>query len=289
MRRTAFITLLVCSLTRVAAEQPESELRELTGHPFKVYFSPGHEERAGAIATRTTRALNYVGGLAGFFPEVTLYILSPEHWSTYGTFPVYGMAHYDKERLIVAAEDNDFWRSFLPPLEQLPADLAKQIKRAYTTESGTLSMRAFFDLLALHELGHAFHSQGGLKMQRLWMQELFCNIMLHTYIAENEPEDLPALEVFPEMVVASGAEGFLFTTLAQFEERYDNMDPRNYGWYQCRLHVAAKHIYEAGGTDAFVRLWHALKEQKEKLGDEEFALFLERNVHARAAQVQTAW
>jgi len=41
-------------------------------------------------------------------------------------------------------------------------------------------------------------------MQRLWMQELFCNIMLHTYIAENEPQNLPALELFPEMVVSGG-------------------------------------------------------------------------------------
>ena len=63
-------------------------------------------------------------------------------------------------------------------------------------------------LLALHELGHAFHQQGGLKMHRNWMGELFCNILLHTYIAENEPEQLPALTVLPKTEVSQKSPTF---------------------------------------------------------------------------------
>jgi hypothetical protein len=226
----------------------------------------------------------------GFTPKVSLFVLNPEHWKKYATFPVYGMPHYpDSTRLVIASEDNDFWKSFIPPLDQLPVGLAAKIKEAYTNSDGVLSMMAFFDLLALHELGHGFHEQAGLTMQRLWMQELFCNIMLHTYIAENEPANLPALEVFPEMVVATGTTGLEFTTLADFEKRYDNMDPRNYGWYQCRLHVAGKNIYNAGGQKAFVKLWKGLKENREKMTDEQFASFLSKKVDKEAAKVQTEW
>lgn len=289
MKNISFILFLLCWQISTAGAGSNTELSELPGYSLKVLYSPGNTEMAHTIAARGAKALKYIGELVGFTPDVELFILSPADWKKYGTHPVYGMAHYTGKKLVVASEDNDFWRSFIPPLEQLPADLARDIKQAYTTEDGTLSMRGFFDLLALHELGHAFHLQGGLKGQRLWMQELFCNIMLHTYIAENEPENLPALEVFPEMVVASGSEGFQFTTLADFEKRYDNMDPRNYGWYQCRLHVAAKHIYNAGGTEAFVRLWHALKNEREKLTDEQLASFLEVKVHSRLAKVQTEW
>ena len=200
------------------------------------------------------------------------------------------MPHYpDSERLIIVSEDNDFWKSFIPPLDQLPIDLANQIRKAYTTSDGTLSMMAFIDLLALHELGHGFHEQGGLTMQRLWMQELFCNIMLHTYIAEKEPTNLPALEVFPEMVVAGGSTGYEFTTLADFEKRYDNMAPKNYGWYQCRLHVAGKNIYNAGGQNIFIKLWKGLKENKEIMTDEQFASFLNKKVSREVAKVQTDW
>jgi hypothetical protein len=75
----------------------------------------------------------------------------------------------------VAAEDNALWKSFIPPSEQLPPSLAAQIKEVYSKDDA-LTMQPFFDLLALHELGHAFHQQAGLTMQRKWMGELFCNI-----------------------------------------------------------------------------------------------------------------
>jgi len=270
--------------------QSYTDLNELTGFSIKAYYSPGNEERAKGIVARCERTIEYVKGLVGFKPKVSLFILNPEHWKKYAAFPVYGMPHYpDSERLIIASEDNDFWKSFIPPLDQLPIDLANQIRKAYTTFDGTLSMMAFFDLLALHELGHGFHEQGGLTMQRLWMQELFCNIMLHTYIAEKEPTNLPALEVFPEMVVAGGTTGYEFTTLADFEKRYDNMDPKNYGWYQCRLHVASKKIYNAGGQKTFIKLWKGLKENKEKMTDEQFASFLDKDVSGEVAKVQTDW
>ena len=292
MKTCKYISIFVLSLLTFLDSKSQSytDLTELTGFSIKAYYSPGNEERAKVIVGRCERTIEYVKELVGFKPKVSLFILNPEHWKKYATFPVYGMPHYpDSERLIIASEDNDFWRSFIPPLDQLPIDLANQISKAYTTSDGTLSMMAFFDLLALHELGHGFHEQGGLTMQRLWMQELFCNIMLHTYIAEKEPTNLPALEVFPEMVVAGGTTGYEFTTLADFEKRYDNMDPRNYGWYQCRLHVAGKNIYNAGGQRTFMKLWKGLKENKEKMTDEQFASFLNKKVSREVAKVQTDW
>ena len=286
MKTCKYISILVLSLLTFlnAKSQSYTDLHQLTGFSIKAYYSPGNEERAKVIVGRCERTIEYVKGLVGFRPKVSLFILNPEHWKKYATFPVYGMPHYpDSERLIIASEDNEFWKSFIPPLDQLPVDLANKIRNAYTTTNGTLSMMAFFDLLALHELGHGFHEQGGLRMQRLWMQELFCNIMLHTYIAEKEPTNLPSLEVFPEMVVAGGTTGYEFTTLADFEKRYDNMDPKNYGWYQCRLHVAGKNIYNAGGQKTFIKLWKGLKENKEKMTDEQFASFLNKKVSREVA------
>jgi len=289
--RKFILAFIICwTIFLDTKSQSYSDLNELTGFSIKAFYSPGNEQRAKIIVGRCEKAIKYVSGLTEFTPKVSLFILNPEHWKKYATFPVYGMPHYpDKERLVIASEDNDFWKSFIPPLDQIPVDLATKIKKAYGTADGTLSMMAFFDLLALHELGHGFHEQRGLTMQRLWMQELFCNIMLHTYIAENEPTKLPALETFPEMVVAAGTTGYEFTPLTDFEKRYDNMNPKNYGWYQCRLHVAAKNIYNAGGQKTFVKLWKGLMENKEKMTDEQFALFLDKKVSGQVAKVQTDW
>jgi len=270
--------------------QTYDDLTELAGFQLKVFYSPGNEARTKTIAERCEKAIKYGEGLVGFAPKVSLLVLNPEHWKKYATSGPYGMPHYtDDETLVVASEDNDFWKSFIPPLDQLPVELATKIKGAYTTADGSLSMMAFFDLLAIHELGHGFHLQGGLTMQRLWMQELFVNIMLHTYIAENEPQNLPALEVFPEMVVASGTNGYEFTTLDDFEKRYSNMNPNNYGWYQCRLHVAGKNIYNSGGEDTFIKLWNGLKENSEIMNDEQLITFLKKEVHNEVAKVQTDW
>lgn len=270
--------------------QSYPDLVELKGSGIKTYYSPGNEERARIIAGRCEKAIQYTNSLIRFAPQVSLFILNPEHWDQYATFPVYGMPHYtDAQHLVIAAQDNDFWKSFIPPLHQLPKELSQKIIEAYAQDDGTLTMTGFFDLLAIHELGHAFHLQAGLDMQRLWMQELFCNILLHTYVAENEPSNLPALEVFPEMVVAGGTAGLEHTTLADFEKLYDNMDPRNYGWYQCRLHVAAKHIYNADGEKALTKTWKALLQTNGEMTDAELAAYFEKNVNPELAQVLTKW
>lgn len=291
MQKTIFIlAILLYHCCGVLYSQSYPELIELKGSDIKTYYSPGNEERARIISSRCSKAIEYTQSLIHFKPQVSLYILNPEHWSKYATFPVYGMPHYpDDRRLVIAAQDNDFWKSFIPPLHELPKELSQKIIEAYAQDDGTLTMMGFFDLLAIHELGHAFHEQAGLDMQRLWMQELFCNILLHTYVAENEPSNLAALEVFPEMVVAGGTAGLEHTTLADFEKLYDNMDPRNYGWYQCRLHVAAKNVYNAGGAKSFTQLWKALLHTNGKMTDPELASYLEKNVNKELSRVMTDW
>ncbi|HEY6626363.1 MAG TPA: hypothetical protein VIZ21_05365, partial [Ignavibacteriaceae bacterium] len=159
-------------------------------------------------------------------------------------------------------------------------------------ENGGLLMQAFFDLLAIHEIGHAYHHQAGVNVQRMWMGELFCNILLHTYIAENEPEQLPALTVFPQMVIAGVKEEYKFTSLTDVEERYEEIGqkyPKNYSWYQCRWHSAAGDIYDASGVEAFVKFWNAFSDQREKLNDEELAVFLSEKVHQSIADVMLKW
>jgi len=289
-------TFLLCfflfSITGYA--QKYTDLAALDGYKTKVYFSSGNDERAKTVAERMDKVLEFYNKVIAYEPEVTLLILNPTDWPNHTTFPVYGMPHYDDKRelLIIASDDNDFWRSFIPPVDLLPKELADKIKTTYIDDSGDLTMQPFFDLLAIHEIGHAYHFQASINVQRMWMGELFCNIVLHTYIAENELEELPALTVFPQMVIASGKQEYKYTSLTDVEERYEEIGqkyPKNYGWYQCRWHSAAGNIYDAGGAVTFVKLWNAFSAQKEKLNDEELAAFLAENVHQSVADVMLKW
>lgn len=286
--------LLITAAYSVSSAQTYDDLVPLNGYKTEIYFSTGNDVRAKIVAERMDHVLEFYNKLIAFEPEVTLLIMNPVDWPRHTKFPVYGMPHYDEKRnlLIIASENNEFWKSFIPPIDQLPTDLADKISSTYVDEDGSLSMQAFFDLLAIHELGHAYQFQAGLNVQRMWMGELFCNILLHTYIAENESEQLPALTVFPQMVIAGGTEGFNYTSLSDIEEHYEEIGqrhPRNYGWYQCRWHYAAGNIYDAGGSETFVKLWNALLLQKEKLDDSKFAELLSNQVHQSVADVMLKW
>ena len=277
-----------------AWSQDFSALNTLDGFQTRVHYSAGSESKARRMAGRLDRVIAYYQKEFSFLPEFRLLVLSPGDWSKYTRFPVYGMPHYTDERiLVVAAEDNAFWKGFVPPAEMLTPEQSGLIKKAYGTGDGNLSMEPFFDLLAIHELGHAYHLQHGLKMQRKWMGELFVNIFLHTYIAEMEPGLLDALTVFPDMVVASTDRAVLnFTTLPQLEANYDSIamhHPANYGWYQCRWHRPAAGIYDAGGKEIVKKLWTGLKANQELMSDEQFASFLARETDPSVADVMLKW
>lgn len=285
-----FICATLFCLTSFA--QPYDKLQSLSGAGVTTFYSEGFMARAQQTATRLEKVMTYYQEMLGFKPVVTVLLLNKADWPLYTKFPVYGMPHYnDDATLVVAAEDNDFWRSFLN-VKELPENIRLQAEKVYGLPDKTVSMQAFFDLLAIHELGHAFQMQGKLQVQRKWMGELFCNILLHTYIAEKEPEQLAALTLFPRIVVNGGVKNYRYTSLKDLEERYDEIGqqhPQNYGWYQCRWHAAAAGIYDADGKAVMQRLWNTLKSKQEKLNDADFAALLHTGVSSKTADVLRKW
>lgn len=265
-------------------------LIESSGFPFPVFASAGTEQRAQSIAARCRNAHNFLRSTFEFEPQVCVLVLTPEDWSEYATYPVYGMPHYTDERtLVVAGRESDFWQSMSPPPAALLPEAAQALEAAYGQPDGSVNLSPFFDLLAVHELGHLFQFQATCQFPRLWLAELFCNLCLHAYTVALEPERLPALETFPRMVASLGDAGLRYRSLGDFERLYIDVGAQNYGWYQCRFHVAAKHIYKAGGVEALQRLWRAFLQSDEKPSDEQLAARLREDVHPTVAQVLTAW
>lgn len=75
----------------------------------------------------------------------------------------------------------------------------------------------------MHELGHLFQFQAKCQFPRLWLAELFCNICLHAYVVAREPEQLPALETFPQMVANLGVAELRYRSLEDFERSYTDV------------------------------------------------------------------
>jgi len=282
------------SLAGPASAAPAAQdLLSIDGYAFQVRASPGQEGRARRIADMVASTLEHFAPRLGFTPEVELLVLAEAHWADHTRFPVYGMPHILGGRtLIVAAEDNPMWRSFLPDPADLPEPDAEAVRRVYRDASGPLTAAPFFDLLAIHELGHAFTSQGEIRVQRLWMGEFLPNLILHAWVEERAPELLPALTLLPDLGVAAGPGSHPFTTLDELEEHYVRMGPQhpdNYGWYQFRWHQGARRLYEAGGTVTLDRLWSALRDTPEPLDDGAFVELLGRRVHPALGSYVRSW
>jgi len=260
-----------------------------------LYFSAGHELEGAFIGQLTDEANAYFTSILGQTVDQTkLLVLSNSDWGKF-TDPnlIYGMPHYSGrgEALVVAAEDNDFWRMQMPDVSQLKVPFKDLFPVTYTLE-GEITGRFFFDLLAIHELAHQWQFQGQLFRQRLWLDEVFCNILLHTFIAEQRGELLGALTLLPRYHVRGNEVSYEYTTLEEFEANYRKLGmeaPHNYGWYQYRFHVAADEIYEAGGVAVMVKLWKFLTKHQTRLSDEELIKSLEEEVHPYFGQLIANW
>jgi hypothetical protein len=288
------LQFLPFSISVVSAQESFEGLNRLEGFAEIVYVSKGHEKLGKHLAGLIEGANRYMSDLVGKpAPETTLLILSKEDWGKF-TNPqiIYGMPHYGGNTLVVAAEDNDFWRANMPPLHALTPEQQEVFRQEYTNEAGELSVRPFFDVLAIHELGHGWTGHHKIKRQRFWLEEIFCNMFLHTFIAEKHPELLPALEVLPMLQATGKRDQFKYTTLNQFEEGYwiiGREAPVNYGWYQFRFHYAAKQVYDQAGPAALKNLWNFMEGQTDILDHEALLNGLHNNVDPAMADVYRRW
>ncbi len=265
-------------------------LQELTGFAFPVYTSFGTHARAEIIATRTQQAQQYLGAIFGFEPQLHLLVLAPQDWEGYSTFPTYGMPHCPNRRtLVVAGENNQFWDSMTPPLDQLPPLIVATLRATYGLPNGEIELSPFFDLLAVHELAHLFHQQAGLRFPRIWLMELFCNLALHAYVANVEAEQLAALEIFPQAVADYGYAHLEHHRLGDLERLYPKIAAHNFHWYQAMWHVAAQEIYDAGGVEVLMRLWKTFLRTPYIHSNDKLAQLLSEQVHPQVARVLTEW
>ncbi len=115
--------------------------------------------------------------------------------------------------------------------------------------------------------------------------ELFCNLCLHAYVAEAEPAQLPVLTIWPERMKALPIERVRHRSLDDFEKLYVGVGPENYGWYQLRLHVAARDIYDGAGVDGLKLLYRTFATQRGELTNRQLAEILEQQVSPEAASL----
>ncbi len=246
-----------------------SELPQLGGYPFEVRYSDGSLVRARAAADVAAGAYVYFSRLfAAVEPDIAVIVAGEADWSGNGP---YGLPFFrddaDEIRpgiVLMPAGGGDFWKEIGQDIRDASPRGYAKLLATYPDGKGGLDLQPFFDLITIHELGHAFEVLGDLRLPTFWLSEIFVNLAMHAFVATQLPVSLPTLEVLPTVGAGSRklaarmrAEGY--STLEELQAHYtggdDSMDPLNYVWYQYRwLRLAAK-MFEVDGEDGLVRFW----------------------------------
>ena len=166
--------------------------------------------------------------------------------------------------VVMPAGRGQFWIAMGEDLRETTPSDYPQLLAACPDGSGGLDLQPFFDLITIHELGHAYEVLGHLELPTSWLSEIFANLALHAFVATRRPESLNTLEVLSVVGSMSSsldtrmrAEGY--TTLEELEAHYtggdEPMSALNYVWYQYRWQRLAATMFEVDGEEGLVHFW----------------------------------
>jgi hypothetical protein len=247
-----------------------SALPTLGGYPFEVRYSDGSVARARAAADVAADAYAYFRRLfSAFEPDIAIVVAGEADWPDNG--PPYGLPFFRDDAgeirpgiVVMSAGAGDFWSGMVQDLREASPRGYVKLRAAYPDGTGGVDLQPFFDLVTIHELGHAFEVLGDLRLPTFWLSEIFVNLAMHAFIATQLPDSLPTLEVLPTVGAGSRrlaarmrAEGY--STLEELQTHYTGgdrpMSPLNYVWFQYRWQRLAAKMFVLDGEDGLVRFW----------------------------------
>jgi hypothetical protein len=248
-----------------------SGLACLDGYPFEVRYSDGALVRARAAADVAANAYDYFGRLfTGVEPDIAVIVADEADWQSRQP---YGLPFFNDEDgqirpgiVVMPAGSGDFWIGMGQDIRDASPRGYARLLAAYPDGAAGLDLQPFFDLVTLHELGHAFEVLGDLRLPTFWLGEIFANLALHAFVATRQPESLNTLEVLSTVGaqsrrLAARMRAEAYSTLEELEAHYTGgdqpMSPLNYVWYQYRWQRIAARMFNADGEDGLVRFWNA--------------------------------
>jgi hypothetical protein len=246
-----------------------SGLAHLEGYPFEVRYSDQALARARAAADVGAAAYAYFSRLfSSVEPDIALVVANQADWPS--RLP-YGLPFFNDDDgqirpglLVMPAGGGDFWSAVAQDVRDASPRGYAKLLATYPDGAGGVDLQPFFDLITIHELGHAFETLGDLRLPTFWLSEIFVNLAMHAFVATQLRSSLPTLETLPAVGAGSQklaarmrAQGY--STLEDLQAHYTGgdapMSPLNYVWFQYRWQRLAAKIFEADGEQGLVRFW----------------------------------
>jgi hypothetical protein len=247
-------------------------LARLEGYRFEVRYSEGSLERARAAADVAAHAYDYLSQLFAFEPDIAVVIADEADWESRQP---YGLPFFNDDDgqirrgvVVMPAGKGEFWVAVGEDLRQASPGDYPRLLAAYPDGAGRLDLQPFFDLITIHELGHAFEVLGDLRLPTFWLGEIFANLTLHAFVASRQPDRLTTLETLSlvgarSTVLDARMRSTGFTTLEDLERHYtggdDPMGALNYVWYQYRWQRLAATMFDVDGEGGLLRFWDCFR------------------------------
>jgi hypothetical protein len=214
-------------------------------------------------------------------PRFTLYVAGPADWNRVAHIPIYGMPHAVGEQVVTGTSPSAFWNEYAGVLAGDLTIADRQRLHAVYGDPLQLGER-FADLVVAHELAHLFHEfdegTGRTDFPQPWVAELFANIGFHGYVADVEPNELQVLQTICDLTWRAPSARWRVRELARMDGLADG--PLNYLWFEFRLLVTARSIWDSGGARA-LREFHRTLRQSDLSDDQIFAA-----IHAVAPEAE---
>jgi hypothetical protein len=246
-----------------------SGLTRLGGYPFEVRYSQGSLVRARTAAEVAANAYAYFSLLfSGVEPDIAVIVADETDWESRQP---YGLPFFNDDEgqfrpgiVVMPAGSGDFWFAIAQDIRDASPRGYSRLLATYPDGADGLNLQPFFDLVTIHEIGHAFEMLGDLRLPTFWLGEIFANLALHAFVATRQPKSLDTLQVLSTVGAQSRrlrarmrAEGY--STLEELEAHYTGgdqpMTPLNYVWYQYRWQRLAAKMFDADGEEGLVRFW----------------------------------
>lgn len=259
---------------------------ELAGAPVPVRVSEGFQTQASQIAAMVVRARDWATSVLGMAPTFAIDVAAPDDWAEVAPPALaYGLPHTNDEgdRLVVGAEPAGFFgatvRDYLPHTD---APTRRQLQQAYGHD---LDLGPFVDAIIVHELGHLYHQQVPFEFPRLWLMELFANLVMVGYLHDCEADMLPGVQAYAHAAVQAAPALYPRRSLDTMAAPPD-VSPETYVWYQMVLIAGACQLWRQAGPDGLRAIHTSFRNVELDLGTIRSRL---AEISPAAAQIVDDW
>jgi hypothetical protein len=226
-------------------------LERLPG-PIPTYYSPGYRERAETLQAWLRDADAFFRNRLHVAPEISLAVLSPEHWTLvsmgpYGVPFVPPLTQEDLRhapRLVVmpaVPEQAVVTQIYSASQPGLPPHAAAELAAlGISYEEAVLQV---LDLIGFHEVGHAYIAALGYHKDNTarWLEELLATYAAYSYLGVAQPSAITVWDALSEALLHFVPP--VSRSLDDFNALYiQGLGPATYGWFQSHFNLRSTHV-----------------------------------------------